>query len=228
MTRDGSASVLRWGLEHPELQIGWVVAEGVVVEAADAALAGALEREIARVAAEGVPEPTRRAVRDLLRRFGYRPAGRGKPASEFLAGAAARGRFPRINNVVDANNLLSLATGLPATLLDLDRAAPAGEPLEVRLGRPGERYVFNPAGQEIELGGLVVVARVGGAALGNPVKDSMATKIRQDTRRVLGVVYSSRRLHRAEELRAVADEYGELLRRHAGAERVATGVLPRS
>ncbi len=35
-------------------------------------------------------EETRRAVRDLLRHGGYKPTGRGKPASEYLVRAAGR------------------------------------------------------------------------------------------------------------------------------------------
>src|SRR3712207_7695492 len=44
----------------------------------------------------------------LLRNGGFRPSGRNKPASEYLAQAAREGRFPRINNLVDVNNLVSL------------------------------------------------------------------------------------------------------------------------
>ena len=40
-------------------------------------------------------------VRALLRHGGYKPAGRGKPASEYLAAAVTEGRFPAINLAVD-------------------------------------------------------------------------------------------------------------------------------
>ena len=54
------------------------------------------------------PAELRAAVRDLLRHRGYRPTGRGKPSSEYLAGAAAEGRLASINAVVDACNAVSL------------------------------------------------------------------------------------------------------------------------
>jgi len=93
-------------------------------------------------------------VRGLLRRGGFKPSGRNKPASEYLAQAAREGRFPRINNLVDVNNLISLESGLPISLLDL---AAVGERAEIRYGAPGEKYVFNSGGQEIELAGLICV-----------------------------------------------------------------------
>ena len=40
---------------------------------------------------------TVRPVRDLLRHGGFKPAGRSKPASEYLAAAFAEDRFPRIS-----------------------------------------------------------------------------------------------------------------------------------
>jgi DNA/RNA-binding domain of Phe-tRNA-synthetase-like protein len=161
-------------------------------------------------------------VRDLLRGHGYKPAGRGKPASEFLAGAAARGEFPRINNVVDINNLVSLETGWPISVIDLDRA---GDALELRHGRPDERFAFNAAGPEIDVAGLLCVARVGGEAIANPVKDSMATKLTPDTSRVLAVLYTSRSVATPDEVRAASRRFGDLLERHAGATRIEIGLV---
>src|SRR5215212_8369808 len=66
-------------------------------------------------------DEVRAAVRDLLRRGGFKPAGRGKPASEYLAAAFAEDRFPRINALVDTCNVVSLHTGLPISLVDVDR-----------------------------------------------------------------------------------------------------------
>ena len=51
------------------------------------------------------PEATRAAIRDVLRVGGYRPSGSGKPASEFLHGAARDHDVPVVNNLVDINNL---------------------------------------------------------------------------------------------------------------------------
>lgn len=138
------------------------------------------------------PDGTRERVRRMLRYGAYKPSGQSKPASEFLLQAALANAFPVINQPVDVNNAISLESGFPASILDLDRC---GESLLVRRGRPGESYVFNPAGQSIELEDLLLVAK---AAIGadepcaNPVKDSVATKISSTTRRVAAILYAPR------------------------------------
>ena len=97
-------------------------------------------------------EETRRAVRDLLRHGGYRPTGRGKPASEYLVRAAGEGKLGSINIAVDACNATSLASGFPISVVDLDLA---GEPFRIGIAEPGASYVFNASGQEIDLSGLL-------------------------------------------------------------------------
>ncbi|MDD5627664.1 MAG: phenylalanine--tRNA ligase beta subunit-related protein [Elusimicrobia bacterium] len=222
-----------------------VLAEGVRVAAAPAELGRLVDELAARRALEDFPPaPVKDAVRGLLRRGGFKPTGRNKPASEYLAQAAREGRFPRINNLVDVNNLLSLESGLPISLLDL-RAFPG--PAWLRRGRPGERYVFNSAGQEIELEGLICVCAGGkeirpagtcgtsdtagagegeqGAPLGNAVKDSMAAKLKDDTTAVIGVVYASLDCAPGRELAALAGRFAALLERFGGASSVRTVLL---
>src|SRR4051812_32529572 len=46
-------------------------------------------------------DSVRSAVRDLLRHGGYKPTGRGKPASEYLVRAATEGQLSSINLAVD-------------------------------------------------------------------------------------------------------------------------------
>lgn len=154
-------------------------------------------------------DTTRAAIRDLLRHGGYRPTGRGKPAAEYLLRTAAEGRFPRINVAVDVLNLASLHSGLPISVIDLDRAR---APFTIRLGREGERYVFNPAGQEIAVEGLLLLADAEGACA-NAVKDAQRTKTSDATRRTLSVVWGTKTLTgRAEEVarwyRASLEEAG--------------------
>ena len=72
----------------------------------------------------GRSEDVRRAVRDLLRHGGYKPTGRGKPASEYLVRAANDGNLISINAAVDACNVASLHSGLPISVVDLDLAVP--------------------------------------------------------------------------------------------------------
>lgn len=127
----------------------------------------------------------RAAVRDMLRHGGYKPTGRGKPASEYLVRAAEEGALSSINAAVDACNAVSLHSGVPISVVDLDRAR---RPFRIAVGRPGDRYVFNAAGQEIDLAGLVCLFD-GGGACGNAVKDSQRTKTHGDTRRTLSILW---------------------------------------
>src|SRR5215207_4649565 len=85
----------------------------------------------------------RGAVRDLLRWGGYKPTGRSKPASEYLVRAAAEGALKPINAAVDACNATSLHSGLPISVVDLDRARP---PFHVAVAPVGASYVFNASG----------------------------------------------------------------------------------
>ena len=215
---------IAWALQHPNLCVGWVEALGVTIQPSPPEFGALLDEALARRAQQGQDEGVKQAIRDLLRVGGYKPSGRGKPASEYLAEAASKGTFPRINNVVDLNNLLSLETGWPMSALD--RARVLGLPgetdervglVELRFGRKDERYVFNSVGQEIDLEGLVCVARRGGQAVGNPVKDAMAAKTHEQTRDVLAALYATRATHTEAQVLAVAQRYAELLSEYAGA-----------
>ena len=160
-------------------------------------------------------------VRAMLRRGGFKPSGRNKPASQYLAQAAREGRFPRINNLVDVINLLSLESGLPISLLDL---AAVGDWGEIRYGREGEKYVFNASGQEIEVEGLVCVCGEKGSPVGTPVKDSMAGKIKDGTTDVIGVAYGLREVvGRVGEM--VETRFGELFDEYGGAGTVLGKVV---
>lgn len=135
----------------------------------------------------GIGDGVRAAVRDLLRQNGYRPTGRGKPSAEYLAAAAAAGRLASINAVVDAGNAVSLHTGLPISVVDLDRCRP---PLQVGVPPPGSSYVFNHSGQTIDVAGLLSLADADGPCA-NAVKDAQRTKTTGATRSVLALVWGS-------------------------------------
>jgi DNA/RNA-binding domain of Phe-tRNA-synthetase-like protein len=139
------------------------------------------------VAPLGTDEHVRRAVRDLLRHGGYKPTGRGKPASEYLLGALADGAFPSINPAVDACNAVSLHSGLPISVVDLDRAR---APFSIAIQPTGTTYVFNASGQTIDVGGLVCLCDADGPCA-NGVKDAQRTKTSGATRRTLSVVWGT-------------------------------------
>jgi DNA/RNA-binding domain of Phe-tRNA-synthetase-like protein len=130
-------------------------------------------------------ESVRTAVRDALRTHGYKPTGRGKPASEYLARVAADGAVPTINLAVDTCNAVSLHTGFPISVIDLDRATP---PFRIAVAGPDDAYVFNPSGQEIRVAGLPCVFDAAGPCA-NAVKDAQRTKTGLDTARTLSVVW---------------------------------------
>lgn len=127
-------------------------------------------------------ESLRAAVRDLLRHGGFKPSGRNKPASEYLARGDA---LPAINLAVDAGNAVSRASGLPISVVDADRLAP---PLSIAIAPPGTTYPFNPSGQVFDASGLVCLFDAGGVS-GTPVKDAQRTKTSAATTRTLCIVW---------------------------------------
>jgi len=135
-------------------------------------------------------DDVRAAIRDLLRHGGYKPTGRGKPASEYLLRVAAEGALAPINLAVDACNAASLHSGLPISVVDRDLVK---EPLRVDVAPAGARYVFNPSGQEIDLDGLLALFDAEGPC-GGPVKDAQRTKTSGTTRRTLSLVWGTRAL----------------------------------
>jgi DNA/RNA-binding domain of Phe-tRNA-synthetase-like protein len=152
-------------------------------------------------------EAVRGAVRELLRHGGYKPTGRGKPASEYLVRAAGEGKLGAINAAVDACNAVSLHSGLPISVVDLERASP---PFRLGVAPPGASYVFNASGQSIDLEGLLCLFDAEGPCA-NAVKDSQRTKTHGGTRRTLNVLWGTRALP-GRAARAF-DWYRELLER---------------
>jgi len=161
-------------------------------------------------------EPTREAIRALLRHGGYKPTGRGKPSSEYLVRAVGEGALGSINLAVDACNAVSLASGLPISVVDLERARP---PFRIGLGAKDAQYVFNAGGQTIDVEGLLCLFDADGPCA-NAVKDAQRTKTSPATTRTLSIVWACEGLE--ERLARTTSWYGELLER-AGAR---TLVIP--
>jgi DNA/RNA-binding domain of Phe-tRNA-synthetase-like protein len=144
-------------------------------------------------------DEVRLAVRDLLRHGGFKPTGRNKPASEYLIKAANDGLLSTINLAVDACNAVSLHSGLPISVVDIDRAH---EPFRVEVAPPESEYVFNNAGQVIRLDGLLYLFDTDGPC-GNAVKDSQRMKTGPETRRTLTLIWGTTALpNRAAETEA--------------------------
>jgi DNA/RNA-binding domain of Phe-tRNA-synthetase-like protein len=132
-------------------------------------------------------DQVRAAIRDMLRHGGFKPAGRSKPASEYLLSTLADGKFPSINAVVDTCNVVSMHSGIPISVVDV---AKLDGPLAIRVAPQGTSYVFNPSGQLIDASGLVCLYDDRGPA-GTPVKDAQRTKTDDSTRTALSILWGT-------------------------------------
>lgn len=133
-------------------------------------------------------------VRQLLRAAGFKPSGRSKPASEYLHAVALEGRFPQINASVDACNVVSLRSGLPISVVDIDKLSDGGGALAITVAAAGTCYAFNPSGQVIDASHLLALCDGEGAVSGTPVKDAQRTKTDETTRAALSVVWGTKAL----------------------------------
>lgn len=169
---------------------------GLALHALTAALPKSLERlpsppwlvDLLRLDADAPvrgDENVRTAVRDLLRTHGYRPTGRGKPSSEYLVAAIGERRLGSINAAVDCGNAVSLHSGLPISVVDLDLCR---APLHVDVPPAGSSFVFNRSGQAIDVSGLLCLFDAEGPCA-NAVKDAQRTKTIATTTNVLAIVW---------------------------------------
>lgn len=138
-------------------------------------------------------EAIQKAGRDLLRHGGFKPTGRSKPASEYLVRAATEGTLRSIHPLVDAGNVVSLHSGLAISVVDAARLQGA---LHVGLAEAGARYVFNPAGQELDAAGLLCLHDAEGPCA-NAVKDAQRTKLGADSRSGLWLIWGTQTLPEA-------------------------------
>ena len=132
-------------------------------------------------------DAVREAVRVLLRHGGFKPSGRSKPASEYLIRAVGEKALASINACVDVCNIVSLHSGLPISVIDLDRAKP---PFTIAVAPAGASYVFNASGQSIDLGGLLCLCDADGPCA-NAVKDAQRTKTDASTTQTLTVIWGT-------------------------------------
>ncbi len=136
-------------------------------------------------------ELLRQQVRQMLRHGKFKASGRSKPAQEYLLRCATEENcLPNINAPVDILNTVSLASGLPISLLSIKKCS---DQLLVRRGRVGEAYVFNTVGHEIDVQDLVVVCDTSSnqdRPVGSPIKDSMAGKIESSDDHLVAIIYA--------------------------------------
>ncbi|MEQ8789658.1 MAG: hypothetical protein RIC55_25410 [Pirellulaceae bacterium] len=211
-----------------DLAVGVVIVSGACIAPSNAELRAHCDEAARRAAAEGADggDSRRAAVRQLLRHGGFKPAGRGKPAQEYLLRVATeQGELPSINNVVDVINSVSLSSGLPISLLSLDRV---GSRILVRYGKPEEQYVFNSSGQTLDVRGLLCLCARDGASsqpVGSPVKDSMAGKVEAADRNLLACLYAPHGEVSIDQLRDYGRQLSNGFSQWCGAERCELRVL---
>jgi DNA/RNA-binding domain of Phe-tRNA-synthetase-like protein len=174
--------------EH--LRAGIVEAEGVAVIDHEPGLWAEIEAACTGLrAAYAGREPGQigglRAARDLYRRVGVDPT-KIRPSSEALLRRVLRGDgLPKVNSLVDINNLCSIEFLLPIGLHDLDKVTGA---LTLRRGQAGEGYLAIGKGWYSVEDRLTAADGLG--ACGSPTSDSQRTMITASTRRCLMIIYA--------------------------------------
>ena len=166
----------------------------VTADVETAATPEALDRNL-RICEEKIrtlPEP--KAVLEspaiLVTRAGYKALGkdpaRYRGSAEALLRRAIAGKgLPRINNVVDVINYVSVESRLPVGLYDL--AHVQGE-ITFRAGRAGETYK-GIGKYDLNLEGLPVFCDALGPH-GSPTSDSERTMVTEATKQVIAIIIS--------------------------------------
>ena len=157
-------------------------------------------------------------IRKVLRHCGFKPSGRSKPAAEYLRNSA--GKLPRINVPVDILNMVSFHCGIPISVVDVDRLQNPQSALKVTAAEPGSRYVFNPSGQEMDIGNLICLHDAAGPCA-NAVKDSQRTKTNEQTTHTLSLLWGNKQFQEFNQ--KVSAWYREVLEDH-GAKTTAVEI----
>lgn len=192
----------RW----PGIRLGVLVFDVRVREDA-AALRDFQEKEILpalrdRLSATDLADiPAIRDARAAWKAFGTDP-GRRRVSSEALLRRVRGGKpLPAINSLVDANNLVSLETGL--SLGSYDAARLEGG-IVLRRGRAGEEYAgIGREGASLENWPLLADAL---GPFGSPISDSPRAMITAETVRAVTIVFSFSGAATAEEAVSLALE----------------------
>ncbi|HKV24729.1 MAG TPA: phenylalanine--tRNA ligase beta subunit-related protein [Candidatus Acidoferrum sp.] len=158
-------------------------------------------------------EATRRAYKAL----GKDPARYRGSAEALIRRVIAGKGLPRINNVVDIINLVSVESRLPIGLYDLDRVH--GD-IHFRAGRAGETYK-GIGKYDLNLEGLPVFCDEAGPH-GSPTSDSERTMVTEQTKRVVGILIS---FGGPQGLDGWTKRMAELLQKYAQGAEVETRVV---
>ena len=175
-----------------------------------------------RVAKAADPRAILEAPAILATRAGYKALGkdpaRYRGSAEALLRRLIAGKgLPRINNVVDVINLVSVESRLPIGLYDLARVEGA---IEFRAGRAGETYK-GIGKYDLNLEGLPLFADARGPH-GSATSDSERTMVTEQTKRVLAILVA---FGGASGLEQWAQRMSALLERFACGRAIQTQII---
>jgi DNA/RNA-binding domain of Phe-tRNA-synthetase-like protein len=206
----------------PRVTLGCVVAEVQTVPTSSA-----MEEELRACEETLLKLPEPKAVLEspaiLATRAAYKALGkdpaRYRGSAEALIRRVIVGKgLPRINNVVDIINVVSVESRLPIGLYDLRHVQ---DEITFRAGRAGETYK-GIGKYDLNLEGLPVFCDALGPH-GSPTSDSERTMVTEGTRNVLGIIVS---FAGPQALASWAERMTVLLQQHAAASFVETSVTP--
>jgi DNA/RNA-binding domain of Phe-tRNA-synthetase-like protein len=161
------------------------------------------------------------ATRSAYKALGKDPARYRGSAEALLRRVIAGKGLPRVNNVVDIINVVSMESRLPIGLYDLQHVQ--GD-IVFRAGEAGETYK-GIGKYDLNLEGLPVFCDALGPH-GSPTSDSERTMVTEATRGVLGIIISFGGSSPGwGSLTASADRLASLLKEHASAGKVETTVV---
>ncbi len=215
----------------PGLALAIVELHGVKVGPSCEELREQCDEAVRVVVENGWPnmEVRKKEIRQLLRTGGYKPSGRNKPAQEYLLRSATiHNGLPVINNAVDLLNCISLQSGIPISLVALNRI---GSNIIFRFGKTGESYVFNAGGQELDVKGLLCLCRNSdgeSVPVGSPVKDSMTAKLLETDHHIMACFYASQSAISYDELHRWALLLGNGALQFCGADSFEVTSIPDS
>lgn len=210
------------------LLIGIIEAEEVTIGHSSQELINKIDEAVKEIKLHkgSINEERRKKIRNMLRFGEYKPTGRSKPASEYLVRTAlSEEGFPKINNAVDINNFLSLKSALPMSLFDSDLCT---NKIKIEHAPKNSKYIFNLSGQEMVLTDLLCVCEENEGGLipiGNPVKDSLRTKITENTKNLFAVIYATEDAISKEEFEFYTKEFAKLLETYCHAKKTETLIL---
>jgi DNA/RNA-binding domain of Phe-tRNA-synthetase-like protein len=157
------------------------------------------------------------ATRAAYKALGKDPARYRGSAEALLRRLIAGKGLPRINNVVDVINFVSIESRLPVGLYDL--AHVQGD-IVFRAGLAGETYK-GIGKYDLNLEGLPVFCDALGPH-GSPTSDSERTMVTEATKQVIAIVIS---FGGAEPLQRWAQEMTELLQKHASGKNIQVEIV---